>query len=476
MFGWTRDEAIGLPLASMIIPVRYRNAHRDGITHYLATGEGPVLNKRLELQALRRGGSEFPIELAVWPLGHGADQTFCAFVRDITDVKRAEAERLLAIERTEASERRLVAAQEAARVGSWEWDVGTGTVTWSDQLYRNFGVEPGTFTPSFETYMGLIHPEHRERVATTIATTLDRMGTMEFDHTVIRPDGEHRVHHCTGAVAVDDDGAVKMRGTSQDITERVRAEEATKQAYEREREMVVRLRQLDRAKTQFVSSVSHELRTPLTSIVGYLELIMMQASDLNDMQQEMLTVIQRNSERLLSLIEDLLTQSKIESGAFQIMKSLVEVAPVVSSAIEAVLPSAAAAGINLDLSISDDVGEVVGDREQLERVMLNLVSNAIKFTPRGSVRVCAERDHDWVVISVHDTGIGIPADEVPNLFSPFFRSSNADSAASGTGLGLVIVKGIVDQHDGTIQVTSRQDEGTTFTVRLPRATSHALTA
>ncbi len=274
---------------------------------------------------------------------------------------------MAAEERTRQSEHRLLAAQQMAHVGSWEWDITPGTVTWSEQLYRNFGVNPETFTPSFEGYIGLVHPDDREFVTSTIAKALEQLASFEFEHRVVRPSGEVRVHHCTGEILYEDEGAMRMAGTNQDVTERVNAEAATREAYEREREIVQQLQALDQAKSQFVSSVSHELRTPLTSIIGYLELLTTTGPDLDPDHGEMVEVVQRNSARLLALIEDLLTQSKIESGSFRVSRKYSPIAPIVTSAVQAVMPSVAERGIELALSMAEDVGAVVGDPEQLER-------------------------------------------------------------------------------------------------------------
>ena len=472
MFGWRRDEVTGRHLAETIIPHRYRKSHLHGVARYLATREEKVLNKRLELSALRRDGSEFPVELAIWPVRSDGEDRFCAFLHDITERKEAELELRAADDRSRASEQRLLAAQQLAGVGSWDWDIENNELTWSEQLYRNFGVTPGIFEPSFESYMSLVHPDDQEVATWTVVSTLDDCGSFEFEHRVIRPDnGEVRIHHCTGSVVAVDGRAVRMTGTNQDVTDRRRAEEAMKAAYEREREMVQRLRELDEAKTAFVSSVSHELRTPLTSIIGYLQLLQMTAREITDEHRDMLDIVERNSNRLLALIEDLLTQSRIESGSFKLSLAPTNLRAVVETALQSMLPSAVESDLALDVCVAPDLGVMMADADQLERLLFNLLSNAIKFTPEGAVRLEARRGEDEITLVVSDTGIGIPADDLPNLFRPFFRSSNADRTSPGTGLGLVIVRAIVDAHHGSIDVRSVPGDGTTFTVRLP--VSHA---
>jgi two-component system phosphate regulon sensor histidine kinase PhoR len=242
--------------------------------------------------------------------------------------------------------------------------------------------------------------------------------------------------------------------------------------FAREREMVHRLRDLDQAKSDFVASVSHELRTPLTSIRGYVEMLRDgDAGELDAEQQRMLEVVQRNADRLLALIEDLLTLSRIESGAFRVARIPVALDGVARATVEELRPQASDRGVELVADVAGEVPAILGDSAQLERVLLNLLSNAIKFTTDGGrvivrVRPCGPA----VQLQVEDEGIGIPEAEQARLFSRFFRSSTAqERAIQGTGLGLVIVKSIVEHHGGEIAVRSQPGVGTTFTVLLPAA-------
>jgi two-component system phosphate regulon sensor histidine kinase PhoR len=246
--------------------------------------------------------------------------------------------------------------------------------------------------------------------------------------------------------------------------------------YAQQRELVQQLQDLDRAKTDFVSTVSHELRTPLTSISGYVEL--MQDGDAGEVTGEMdrmLSVVHRNTERLRTLIDDLLTLARIESGSIRLVHAPVDIAGLLTAAASTIAPAAAAAGVALEVTSDPACPTVMGDGGQLERVVLNLISNAVKFTPAGgSVRVCARPSTDGVVIEVSDTGIGIPEAEQPRLFSRFFRASNAtDAAIQGTGLGLTIVRSMVEHHGGRIDVRSAPGVGTTMLVTLPAATAVA---
>jgi signal transduction histidine kinase len=220
-----------------------------------------------------------------------------------------------------------------------------------------------------------------------------------------------------------------------------------------------------------MAMVSHELRTPLTSIIGYLDLLEAgHGGELSKQQQDMLGVVDRNAHRLLELIEAIVTLDRLESGRVPLEQGPIDVARMVKQVVDAVTPLAAAREQRLTAEVDPTSGELIGDSSQLERVLLNLATNAVKFTPKGgTVEVLAGGDDDTAHITVRDSGMGIPADEQPRLFSRFFRSSSARTAAiPGTGLGLVIARSIVDAHGGTIEIVSTEGLGTVVTVTLPR--------
>ena len=229
-----------------------------------------------------------------------------------------------------------------------------------------------------------------------------------------------------------------------------------------------RLRELDRLKDEFVSLVSHELRTPLTSIRGYIELLLDDGSELTESQRRFLGIVDRNSERLLALVSDLLFLAQIEAGKLAIDVSTVDLGRLVAECIEASSPDAEARGIQLSAQLTP-LAKLEGDPARLSQVLDNLVSNALKFTPAGGrVEVRLAEQAGAAVLEVVDTGIGIPADEQQRLFERFFRSSRAtETAIPGSGLGLTITKAIVERHGGRIEIESVENEGTTVRVVLP---------
>jgi signal transduction histidine kinase len=229
-----------------------------------------------------------------------------------------------------------------------------------------------------------------------------------------------------------------------------------------------RLRELDRLKDEFVSLVSHELRTPLTSIRGYIELLLEDRESFDGNDRRYLEIVDRNSERLLDLVSDLLFLAQVEAGKLAITREPIDLGELVVECVESSRPVADSRGITLEAHV-EDVPKLDGDRARLAQMLDNLVSNALKFTPSGgSVDVRLAEQDGAAVFEVADTGVGIPTKEQQRLFERFFRSSTAmQNAIPGTGLGLTITKAIVEHHSGRIDVTSAENEGTTVHVVLP---------
>ncbi len=243
------------------------------------------------------------------------------------------------------------------------------------------------------------------------------------------------------------------------------------QALHEQRESMQRLRELDRAKDAFVSTVSHELRTPLTSIVGHLELLA--ENDEESLPPHVasgLAVIERNVTRLHALVEDLLMLSAYDAEVVRPERRPLDLAEVVRRAHLAVAPLAAEQGVEVKVVAPPRLPPVQADRAQLERAVDNLLGNAVKFTRAGGrATATVSLEESDVVLTVTDTGIGIPAADQERLFTRFFRSSlSVAEEIQGAGLGLSLVRTVVDWHGGTVEVSSVEGEGTTVTVRLPR--------
>jgi two-component system phosphate regulon sensor histidine kinase PhoR len=228
------------------------------------------------------------------------------------------------------------------------------------------------------------------------------------------------------------------------------------------------LRRLEQMRLQFLSNVSHELRTPLTSIKGFAVTL---ADELPPgiPARRYVEVIEKETDRLTRLVDDLLSLSRMD--ALEITMELVSLNPekLITGCVAQLMPRAQRAGIALKTEINQELPRILCDPDRMKQVLINLLDNALKYTPRGgSVTVRAWADQEHLCLAVRDTGIGIPAQDLPHIFDRFYRVDKARSRAlGGTGLGLSIVKWLVEQHDGTITVSSIPGEGTEFVIRLP---------
>jgi hypothetical protein len=257
--------------------------------------------------------------------------------------------------------------------------------------------------------------------------------------------------------------------TVRDISERKRTERALLDAVAREREVALRLRELDAVRADFVATMSHELRTPLTNICGYLE--MLHDGDVGALppeQARMVGVAQRNAQRLLALVEDLLVLSRVETGGFRVRQDQVVLGELVAAVAGDVALPARERGLVLRV-VDEGAGPVLGDHAQLERVLAALLGNAVKFTPPGGrVTVTVGTSGGRARVDVADTGVGMSAEEQGRLFDRFYRAPGAhEQAVQGAGVGLSVAKTIVDQHGGEIEVASSPGAGTTMSLLLP---------
>jgi PAS domain S-box-containing protein len=380
---------------------------------------------------------------------------FQGILRDITRFKNTEDE-------IRRSRERLTQAQSIAHIGSWEMSVDSGGVNWSDEMYRIYGLDREKFKPSIEAVINLVHPEDRDMVDEYVSGGMEREKPQSIEHRIIRSDGSIRFVGVHEEVNRDGTGKpISILGTVQDITERKEMEMALEKAK-------VEAEAATSAKSEFLAHMSHEIRTPMNAIIGLSHLAL--KTELPPKQRDYMNKIQGAANTLLSIINDILDLSKIEAGKIEIEETNFPLKSVLNNLSNMFTARAQEKGLDLQLVTEPDVPMyLVGDPLRLGQVLINLVSNAIKFTEKGEVKVTtavADRHNSKVTLkfSVSDTGIGMSEEQKNRLFQPFTQADGSMTRKyGGTGLGLTISKQLVELMDGKITVTTSPGAGSTFT-------------
>jgi len=383
-------------------------------------------------------------------------------------VKRARARKKL-----EESEARLREAQHAARMGSWEWDIETNSIWWSEELYSIYGLDSRAFAATYEAYLEAIHPDDRAHARDVVASALREKRPFTFEHRIVRPDGTVRFVLGQGDVLLNLHGQpIRMIGSSQDITEHKLAE-IERAALLLEQAAREEAERANRLKDEFLATLSHELRTPLNAIVGWAGLLKEGKLD-PALTQRAVETINRNVRIQSHLISDILDISRMTSGQLDLKMQPVQLAVAIEGAFDTMRPMAHAKNVALERELGALSAPVLGDPDRLQQIVWNLLSNAIKFAPQGgSVTVRLTEEDSLARVQVEDDGPGIDPDFLPYVFERFRqRDSTGTRRYGGLGLGLAIVRHLVDLHGGTVTASNRSNtKGASFVVTLPLAES-----
>jgi signal transduction histidine kinase len=303
---------------------------------------------------------------------------------------------------------------------------------------------------SYDVWKNTTHPEDFKEVEKALQDGVE--GTKEYDTTfrIVLPTRAIHYIRAFGVVMKNEKGQpVNMIGVNFDITKE---------------------KEVDKAKTEFVSLASHQLRTPLSSINWYSEMLLSgDAGELNKDQKEFINEIYTGNQRMVSLVNALLNVSRLELGTFAVDPTELDIKKEAHTIVEEIKLIASKKEIEISTNYQEELPTVMTDKNLLGIVITNLLSNAVKYTPdKGSVKLDVTHDDKWISIKVSDTGIGIPEEQQENIFSKLFRADNAkQSDSEGTGLGLYIIKSIADHAGGEISFESKKDKGSTFEFKLP---------
>ena len=337
----------------------------------------------------------------------------------------------------------LAEAQRLAQLGSWEWDIARNRVTWSEELFRLYGLDPSSARLTYESYLERIHPEDVPFVRETVDRAFAEGAPFEMEHRVQLPGEGARWMHGRGRVITDESGAsVRMVGTSQDITDRKRIEEL---------------------RESILSAVSHELRTPLTAIVGFALTLQERGSQLSPAtRRQIVDHLSQESRRLERLLSDLLDLDRLRHRSVSASFRPTDLGRLVAGVVEDYATDTRPVSLELEAV------EAQVDAPRVERIVDNLLANAFRHTPAGAeVRVQVARSDGGAVISVDDRGPGVGPDEREAIFEIFQRGSAGVASGRGTGVGLALVAQFAALHGGRAWVEDNPGGGASFRVFLP---------
>lgn len=374
-------------------------------------------------------------------------------------------------EKMRESEQRLSLALESADAASWNWDLLTNRMDWTTRYRAMYGFTEEDI-PVYETWLARIHPEDRQRLIRRLQhmqqTVQDDSWKEEFR--ILHPTLGLRWLVSLGSAVRDGFGKViRMSGINLDITDRKWAEEDRARLLESERAARAEAECAGRVKDEFLAVLSHELRTPLNSILGWAQLLKRKKRD-QETVSKALDMIESSARTQTKLIGDLIDMSRITTGKMRLDFQDVNLLHLTRNVLESFIPNAENAGIKLEQSLGQIKNSITGDPSRLEQIVTNILSNAIKFTPRGGkIRIDLIEYEAWVELVISDTGEGIPVEFLPFVFDRFRQADSSYTRThGGLGLGLAVVKRLVELHGGAVRVESKgKGKGATFIVRFP---------
>jgi PAS domain S-box-containing protein len=446
IFGFTADEVIGKNV-KLLMPEPFRSAHEAYMASYLRTRQPKIIGSGLEIIGRRKDGSTFPAEIAVSEVQFDGRLFFTGILRDITERRQAE-------QALRASEERFRAMAETVPEILFTCGPDGSSDYNNPRFYEYTGLSPG----SAEGYgwVHVLHPDDAERATTLWQQAVATGEPFEIRYRYRAGDGSYRWFLGRARPIRDETGGiVKWFGSCSDIDDLIRAQEALKQA--------------DRCKDQFLAMLGHELRNPLGAILNASHVLAHEASDPAAVARAQ-DVIRRQALHMSRLLDDLLDVARVTQRKIILQKRSLDVRTLVEDALASVRPLVDSKHLEITVAVAGTPMYVLGDPARLLQVLVNLLSNAAKYTPAGeSVRLTLDGEEGQAVIRVRDNGVGIAPEMLEHIFELFVQCHDTlDRSEAGLGVGLTLVRALVEMHGGQVSAHSAGlGHGSEFVVRLP---------
>lgn len=466
-FRYSQAEAIGSLIVDLIVPDKGADNLRKEIENLVRTGKSPLIGKTAEIEAKRKDGEVFPAELSVAVRKTAGTRITTIVARDITGRKKAE-------EALRASEERYALAQRVANIGSWDWDIRTGNLEWSEKIEPMFGFGRGEFGRTYEAFLECVHPQDRQHVIDSVNACIQKGRNYDIEHRIVWPNGTVRWVSETGNVIRNQNNeAIRMLGVVKDITERKQAEEILKRdketferlVNERTQELLKAQAELDKAKRlsdlgTLSAIVAHELRNPLGVIRTASYNIRRKRE--NTLLDKHLDNIEKKISESDQIISNLLSYSRIRIPSYE----KIRIHDILNECIALMKRRFYKHNVSIVKKFVPAKQELIeADPLQIREIINNILINAYQSISdkKGKIEIVVRHNEEGSIeVSFKDNGEGIDKEDLERVFEPFFTRKS-----KGTGLGLTICNELVNLHSGKITIESKKGEGTTVKITLP---------
>ncbi|MEP7702868.1 PAS domain S-box protein [Paraglaciecola sp. 25GB23A] len=461
--GYDKDELNQMDYWQLT-PIKYEEQEKEQLQSLSETGRyGPYYK-----EYIHKKGFTYPVQLTGVKIKRAnGDELICSVIQDISHQKQIESELQIAKSQAETNTLRMKLANESAQIGVWEWDVVSGELIWDEWMYKLYGITENCFSGAYEAWTNSLHPSDMEASNKQLEDAVAGIGTFNPEFRVVHPNGEIRTIKASAEVIRDHDGnALKVIGVNYDITDKINAINELETAKQKAEHAT-------QTKSEFLSNMSHEIRTPMNAILGGLQMV--NINSLDTKSKVMLKNAVSSSQSLLTIINDILDYSKIESNKLSLEQEPFSMRDIIKSVKFEVDSLVSNKGIQLAIKIDESFHDRwLGDIVRVKQILLNLVSNAVKFTEKGSVNIFFSEipyhEKQAISIEVADTGIGISEEAQARIFDRFSQADNSTTRKfGGTGLGMSITISLTQMMGGTIDVKSKVGRGTNVRVILPLA-------